>query len=38
MIDMAEGASFETAFEEHMGIRLEDLEQGFPELISDYLR
>lgn len=38
MVDMAEGASFEAAFEEHMGIHLEDFERDFLALISDYLR
>lgn len=38
MIDMAEGATFDAAFEEHMAIPLEDFEKEFPELMSDYLR
>lgn len=37
MIDMAEGASFGVAFEDHTGLRLEDFEREFFDLMSEYL-
>jgi hypothetical protein len=37
MLDMAEGASFEAAFEDNMGLTLGEFESGFSELMSDYL-
>jgi hypothetical protein len=38
MLDLAEGGSFEVAFEDHMGIGLDDFEREFTDLIGEYLR
>jgi hypothetical protein len=37
MIDVAEGASFEAAFEDRMGLRVDDFEDEFFSLMSAYL-
>ena len=37
LLDLADGAAFSTAFEDHMGIGLSDYEEQFFDLMADYL-